>query len=210
MKSTFFKYLMLSIALIVLTEITNSVLDFKGLLYNSLSDQLTQQQIANVFEMQDKWHWLSYVFVPVFLAIKGSIIACILYIGVFFFSKKQLTFKQLFGYVVNAELVFLLVPIFKMVWFYFFETHYKLQDIQYFFPLSALNIVGYHGLEAWFIYPFQTLNLFELAYWLILAYFLGKATETNMDKGLKIVACSYGPALLLWVVVIMFFTLNYS
>jgi hypothetical protein len=31
-----------------------------------------------------------------------------------------------------------------------------------------------------------------------------------MDRGLKIVASSYGRALLLWVVVIMFFTLNYS
>jgi hypothetical protein len=201
---------LLSIALIVLTEVTNSILDFKGLLYNSLSDQLTHQQIANFFEMQDKWHWLSYIFVPVFLAIKASIIASVLYIGVFFFSKKQLSFKELFGHVVTAEFLFLLVPIFKMGWFCFFETQYKLQDIQYFFPLSALNIVGYQGLEAWFIYPFQTLNLFELAYWLILAYQIGKATETNMDKGLKIVACSYGSALLLWVVVIMFFTLNYA
>jgi hypothetical protein len=210
MKSTFLKYLMLSIALIVLAEITNSVLDFKGLLYNSLSDQLTRTQIATMFEFQDQWHWLSWVFVPVFLVVKTSIIASVLYIGVFFFSKKQLSFGQLFGHVVTAELVFLLVPIFKMGWFYFFDTQYKLEDIQNFFPLSALNIIGYQGLEAWFIYPFQTLNLFELAYWLLLAYFLGKATETNMDKGLKIVACSYGPALLLWVVVIMFFTLNYS
>jgi hypothetical protein len=201
---------MLSIALIVLAEITNSVLDFKGLLYNSLSDQLTRTQIATMFEFQDQWHWLSWVFVPVFLVVKTSIIASVLYIGVFFFSKKQLSFGQLFGHVVTAELVFLLVPIFKMGWFYFFDTQYKLEDIQNFFPLSAINIIGYQGLEAWFIYPFQTLNLFEVAYWLLLAYFLGKATETNMDKGLKIVACSYGPALLLWVVVIMFFTLNYS
>jgi hypothetical protein len=46
--------------------------------------------------------------------------------------------------------------------------------------------------------------VFELAYWLILAYFIGKITETNMDRGLKIVASSYGSALL-WVVVIMFY-----
>ena len=70
--------------------------------------------------------------------------------------------------------------------------------------------MGYQGLEAWFIYPFQVLNLFELAYWLILAFYIGKATKTNMDNGLKIVASSYGLALFLWVAVIMFFTLNYS
>jgi hypothetical protein len=210
MKSTFFKYLLLSITLIALSEITNSVLNFKGLLYNSLSEQLTHKQIEHFFEQQDKWHWVVYIFMPVFLAIKASIIASVLYIGVFFFSKKQLSFKQLLGFVVTAEFLLLLVPVFKIAWFSFFQTNYKLEDIQYFYPLSALNIVGHKGLETWFIYPFQTLNLFELAYWLILAYYIGKATQSNMDKGLGIVAYSYGSALLLWVVTIMFITLNYS
>ncbi|MBP6755505.1 MAG: hypothetical protein KA210_05095 [Bacteroidia bacterium] len=210
MKSTFFKYLILSIVLIVLAEITNRVLDFKGLLYNSLSEQLTNKQIQNIFSFRDKWQWVGYAIVPIMVIIKTSLIASILYIGTYFFSKIQVTFKQLWSIVVSAEFVFLLVPVFKIVWFYFFQTNYKLEDIQYFYPLSALNIVGYKGLESWFVYPFQTLNLFELAYWLILAYYIGKATQTNMDKGLKIVGYSYGSALLLWVVTIMFFTLNYS
>lgn len=210
MKSTFSEYLLLSISLIVLTEITNSVLNYKGLLYNSLSEQLTQKQIQHFFEFQDKWQWLSYVFVPILLLIKTSLIASTLYIGTFFFSKIPVTFKQLWVIVISAEFVFLLVPVFKIIWFYYFQTHYKLEDIQYFYPLSALNIVGYKDLEPWFIYPFQTLNLFEVAYWLILAYFIGKATQTSMDKGLKVVAYSYGSVLLLWVVTIMFFTLNYS
>jgi hypothetical protein len=47
----------------------------------------------------------------------------------------------LWGFVIIAEFVFLLVPIFKIIWFYFFQTNYTLEDIQYFYPLSALNIV---------------------------------------------------------------------
>jgi hypothetical protein len=210
MNSTFLKYIILSIAFIVLTEITNNVLDFKDLLYNSLTEELTSKQLKNYFEFQDKWHWVSYIFAPIFLLIKTSLIASVLYIGTFFFSKVAVSFKQLWGFVLTGEFIFLLVPILKIAWFYFFQTHYKLEDIQCFYPLSALNIVGYKELEPWFIYPFQTLNLFELAYWLILAYYIGKATQTNMDNGLKIVACSYGPALLLLVVTIMFFTLNFS
>lgn len=210
MKRTLLKCLLLSIALIIISEITNKVLGIKDLLYNSLSEQLTQKQIQNFFEFQDKWHWVGYVFVPILLLIKTSLIASVLYVGTFFFSKVTITFKQLWSFVLTAEFVFLLVPLFKIAWFYFFQTNYKLEDIQYFYPLSALNIVGYKGLEAWFIYPFQTLNLFELAYWLILAYYIGKATQTNMDQGLKIITYSYGSSLLLWVVTIMFITLNYS
>lgn len=82
--------------------------------------------------------------------------------------------------------------------------------MQYFYPLSALNIIGYEGLQSWFIYPFQLINLFELAYWVILAYLIGKEFNENTDKGLSIVASSYGVSLLIWVVGMMFFTLNMS
>uniref|UniRef100_UPI004047898B hypothetical protein n=1 Tax=Flavobacterium sp. TaxID=239 RepID=UPI004047898B len=98
----------------------------------------------------------------------------------------------------------------------FVNTTASLNEIQYFYPLSALNIVGYQSVESWFIYPLQVLNLFELAYWLLLSYFVGKLAFTEkdngkpMDLGFKIVASSYGSVLLLWVVVVMFFTLNYS
>lgn len=210
MKTTLSKWLIISIALIFLTEITNIVLDFKGLLYNSLAEKLTNKQIQHFFEFQEKWQWLTYVFVPIMVLIKTSLIASTLYIGTFFFSKIPLTFRHLWAIVISSEFVFLLVPVFKILWFCFFQTNYKLEDIQYFYPFSALNIVGYNDLEPWFVYPFQTLNLFELAYWLVLSYYIGKATQTSMDQGLKIVAYSYGSALLLWVVTIMFFTLNYS
>lgn len=146
MKSPLSKWLLLSIALILLTEISNIVLDFKGLLYNSLAEKLTTKQIQHFFEFQDKWQWLSYVFVPIIVLIKTAIIASVLDIGLFMFGKTGIKFKQLWGFVLTAEFVFLLVPVFKIVWFYFFQTNYKLEDIQYFYPLSALNIVGYKGL----------------------------------------------------------------
>ena len=60
-----------------------------------------------------------------------------------------------------------------------------------------LNIIGSQGLEAWFIYPFQVLNLFEVAYWFILAYFIGKEINDTTEKGLSIVASSYGVGLLI-------------
>jgi hypothetical protein len=210
MKLPFLKYIFLTIITILLMEITSKSLNFNSALSNSLADKLTNQQIHDYFEFQKKWQWLEYLIIAIILLIKTSLIASILYMGIFFFSKIPITFNQLWNFAIIAEFIFLIVPIIKTIWFYFFQTDYTLEDLQFFYPLSAINIVGYKGLEPWLIYPFQVLNLFELAYWLVLAYFIGKITETNMDRGLKIVASSYGSALLLWVVVIMFFTLNYS
>lgn len=209
MNSTLIKYIYLSFLLIVITEFTKHILNLDELMYNSLAEKITKQQLNDFFAFQQKRKWIGYVFVLLYVLLKTIIIASILYIGVFF-SNKDLSFKKIWNLILDAEFILLLVPIIKIIWFYFFQTNYTFEDIQYFYPLSALNIVSYKGLEPWFIYPFQTLNLFELGYWLILAYYIGKATETNMDKGLKIVTYSYGSALLLWVVTVMFFTLNYS
>lgn len=210
MKINFYKYLIISIILILITEITNKVLNIKGLIYNSLAEQLTSQQIESVFEFQEKWQWVNYIIIPIVILIKTSIIASILYIGSFFFSKIEVKFKQLLTIVLKAEFIFLGIGILKILWFYFYQTDYNLKDIQYFFPFSALNIIGYQGLEPWFIYPLQTFNFFEIAYIIYLGFQIGNLTNTNADNGLKIVACSYIPALVLWVSIIMFLTLNYS
>ncbi len=200
---------LLCLLTVALGEANKWLLNLDALVYHSLSEQLTAAQVTAYLDLQKKWQWVGYAFVPVFLAVKTVLIATVLYIGSFFFSK-EIRFKQLWHIAVQAEFVFLAVVVVKLGGVYFFQTDYTLEDIQYFYPLSALNIVGYKGLEAWFVYPFQVLNLFEIAYWLLLAYLLGKALQTHTDEGLKIVAASYGSALLLWVVAVMFFVLNYS
>ena len=209
-------FILVSTFYILNSIITKALLDIDHLVYNSLAEKLTSSQINEILNFQEKWQWVTYALIPIFIIIKTSIIASILYVGVFFFSLSKINFKQLWDAVVKSEFIFIAVGVAKIIWFYFFQTNYTLEDLQYFYPLSALNIVGYQGLEPWFIYPLQVLNLFELVYWLVLAYFIGKLAFTEKDKGkpmdlgLKIVASSYGSALLLWVVVVMFFTLNYS
>lgn len=210
MKSTFFKYLVLSFALILLTEVTKQLLNFDKLVYNSLAEKLTSSQIDNFFEIQEKWKWVSYIFILIYVLIKTSLITCSVYIGIFFFNKKEISFNSVWKIIIEAEFIFLLVPVFKIIWFYFFQTTYILEDFQYFYPLSALNIIGHEGLENWFLYPFQVINLFELAYIIFLAFEVGKITETTTENGLKIVGYSYLPTLILWVAVVMFFTLSSS
>lgn len=219
LKYTFLKYAILCVTSFLLGELSKYFLNIDKLIYYSLVQNLSKTQIKEFFEMQNQWKWVGYVFTPVFILLKTILVASVLYIGTFFYSKVKVTFKQLWDVVLKAEFLFLLVGVCKIIWFYFFQTTYTLEDLQYFYPLSALNIIGYKGLEPWFIYPLQTLNVFEVVYWFILAYYISRLAsptknvseyKPNLDFGLKIVMASYGSALLLWVVVVMFFTLNYS
>lgn len=202
------KYFVLSVLLILITELTKSILNYNQLLYNSLAENLTSKQIDYFFELQNKWKWVSYFFIPIYILIKTSLIASTVYVGVFFFSKKEIAFKSILDIIFKAEFIFLLVPIFKITWFSLFQTSYTLENIQYFYPLSLLNITGYSGVDLWFIYPLQVINLFELAYIIYLSYQIGNVTETNGDNGLKIMAYTYVPMMFLWIAVVMFFTLN--
>ena len=202
-------FFILIITSILLSILSQHLLDIDILVINSLAEQLTTEQIKIIINIQEKWQWLGHLLIPLLLLLKTAIIATILDLGCFLFGK-EIKYKKLFNLVVKAEFIFLLVILVKTAWFYFFQTNYSLEDLQYFYPLSALSIIGYEGLQPWFVYPFQVLNLFELAYWFILAYLLGKELESTTDKGLSIVASSYGVGLLIWVVGVMFLTLNMS
>lgn len=200
-------FTLLTIIYLILNYLSQNILNTEDLLVTSLAEQLTNKQIEDILNFKEKWNWINYVLLPLMLLIKTSIIAAILDVGCFFFNK-EIKYKKLLNIVIKAEFIFLLVIVFKTAWFYFFQTNYNLEDLQYFYPLSALNIIGYEGLQPWFIYPFQVLNIFELVYWFILAYLIGKELNENTDKGFSIVASSYGVSLLIWVVGVMFFTLN--
>ncbi|WP_299363044.1 hypothetical protein [Winogradskyella sp.] len=202
-------FLLLTVITLCFGVISKNLLNTEALFVNSLAEQLTAQQIEELFEIQKKWEWLGYAIIPLLLLLKIVIISAIIDLGCFLFNLK-LKYRKIFGMVTKAEFVFLLVIVCKTLWFYFFKDNYTLEDLQYFYPLSALSMVGYEGIDAWWIYPLQTFNLFELAYWLILGYLLGKALNKTTDKGLSIVASSYGVGLLIWVVGVMFFTLNMS
>ena len=210
LKNSFLIFFFFSIVLIILGEATKVILDIDTLLYNTMAENLSPLQLNQYFEFQNKWKWVSYFFIPIYILIKTSIVATVLYIGTYFFNQKEIAYKLLWNIAIKTEFIFLLVPIFKIIWFSFFQTKSDLTDIQNFYPLSALNIIGYKGLETWFIYPFQILNLFEISYVKYLGVQIGKLTNTNTDYGLKIVSLSYVPSLLLWIAIVMFFTLNYS
>lgn len=202
-------FVILVLSALILNILSQKLLNINDLVINSFSETFTQEQVEQMLELKNGWQWIQYFLIPLLLFFKVLIISAILDVGCFFFSK-EIKYKKLFNMVIKAEFVFLLVLFCKTSWFYFFQTGYTLEDLQYFYPLSALNIIGYKGLQPWFIYPFQVLNLFELAYWFILAYLLGKEIKETTEKGFVIISSSYGVGLLIWIVGVMFLTLNMS
>ena len=188
---------------------SKELLNIEQLLYASLAEQLTAEQIQEVIRMNNLWGWISYLILPLILYLKIVLIATTLAIGIMFTDTK-IKFGQLFNIVVKAEFIFLLPMVFKTAWFYFFKKDYTLVELQNYMPFSLESLFGYENVEPWFIYPLQVVNLFEAAYWIVLSILLAKLLQTTKSKALTLVAGSYGTGLAIWVAGIMFLTLNLS
>lgn len=195
---------------VALAFLTKSLLISDTLYFNSLVEQLSYEQIQDVVHRSKEWDWLSYLLIPLLYTIKCSLVALCLGIGLFFVTDR-FEFKKLFGVAAAAEFVFLIPAVGKLLWFLFVQTDYTLEDLQLFYPLSALSIFDYHAVQPWLLYPLQVLNVFELIYWVVLAFGVARVMpQRDVNRAIGVVASSYGTGLVIWVAVVMFLTLTYA
>lgn len=205
------KNLILLLSLIVLTfflaEATIYYLDLNTVLYKNLSEQLTLQQLEEYLAVQKRWSWVQYALLPLALWLKTTLLAWVLAIGGFF-QEIELPHKTYWNIALKAESVFLFMALVKMLWFLIIEPDFEFERLQSFTPFSLESILHTENLPRWALYPLQLVNFFEVVYWMLLVLLLNEVTRTR--KGFTIVATSYAPALFVWMIFIMFLTLNFS
>ncbi|PHS51256.1 MAG: hypothetical protein COB01_10705 [Lutibacter sp.] len=210
MKNKYHYFILIILSFFVLL-ISKKSLNLNDLLYNQLSEQLVQEQVEKLLESQQKWAWVGYAIIPLLILIRSSLVALCLSIGTFFYEiEHKIPFKQFFRIALIGEFVLVFVGYFKLGYFYFIKTDYTLQDLQQYYPLSYINILDLDNIQPWLVYPLQTINLFEVAYFFVLGFSLWKLLKNKFSKSIEIVAVSYGSGLVIWLGLVMFLTLNMS
>lgn len=200
-------FLIISFFAIIITWLGNDVLLTEDLVFQYFGDQLSYERASTFIEKNKKWQWVAYVLIPLFYLLKFFLIAGSLSVGILIENYK-IPFKKIIRFVILCEFIFIVIPIIKIFWFGIFFIDYSLLDLQYFSPLSLLSFIDRDSIEPWFAYPLQLINLFEVAYWLLLAYGLYKITGERYARMFELVASSYGIGLLLWTIFIVFLTVN--
>ena len=203
--NNFILLLILAFLTLLLSEAATFFLDLNRLLYKNLSEQLTLKQIEAYFATQSRWQWLQYVLLPVVLYLKSTVLAWILAIGGFFYGL-ELSHKNYWKIVLQAEFIFLVSVLVKILWFVIIQPEFSLEEVEQFVPFSLQSILDTTTIPSWALYPLQLLNVFEGLYWVLLVVLLNQASGSK--KGALIVVSSYGPALFIWIIFIMFLTLN--
>jgi hypothetical protein len=210
-KSIFYLFLLLIVLNLIVISINFFFLNSEELIGNFYSEQLAKDQVKHLIESQKKWIWFGYVIIPFLILLRISLVSLCLSIGLFFYDmENKIKFKELFSIALIGEFIFVLVGFFKFSYFYFIKVQYTLDELQQFYPLSYTNFLDLSKIEPWLVYPLQTINLFEIAYFFIIVYGLHKLLKKKYIKSLELVAVSYGTGLVIWLGLVMFLTLNIS
>ena len=208
-KSTLF--LLIISGHLILTWLSGVLLINEIVFYNTYSEQLTYERAIALFENTKRLSWIGYVILPVLLLIKITLISTVIFIGLFLMDNSNLvTFGKIFGVVIACELVFILAGFSKLLWFCFFAGNYDMNELTFFYPLALSNFFNFSDIDRIWVFPLQTLNLFQFAYILFLS--LGLQIRSGVPRAVaeKSVLISYLPGLILIISLIMFLSIGKS
>jgi len=176
---------------------------------NSMGTLADPIKLHTIIEFQHRFGPLIYAMVPLGLLLRAAAVAFCLLAGALLGAHK-LSFGTAFKIALFAEAAFVASALLKLLLLAFSHPVTRLQDMQEFAPLSLYSILNPGSVPGWLMYPLQTLNLFEIAYWFLLAaglrYFLGQP----LGKMLILVISTYGIGLLGWITSVEFLTINAS
>jgi len=175
--------------------------------FNSFIDKLDSDQIESMIAFNRKYSWVSLVLNPLLYLIKLFLISISIYFIKIIIGKAfNASFVQIFMGVTKADLIFLALALFRVVYF-LSNPPDNLDDIQNFAPGSLFQLVSQVN-EPWLVYPLQAISIWELGFVLLLAFQLKEYFQNDFALSLQNVLLSYGSIFLLWIVFVVFITLN--
>lgn len=176
--------------------------------YNSLLGRIASERIRELISFQKKFQYVGYIFIPLILLLKVALIAGVIFIGTLLISQ-DIYYKNCLKITLVAEVGSLISTLVGTVWL-IIDTPETAETIQNFRPLSVTQFLNIGSIPKYLFYPLQFLNVFEVIYWILLAHGIMAFTNFKFGKSLRVVAGSYGVALFIWAVFIVFIQVQFT
>ena len=202
-------FLIVIISSCLITYISQEIIISDEIFRRHLIQQLDIVRIELILGYRRQWAWVNYAILPIIYLLKFTIISLWLLCGIILFGYKT-TFKKIFGVVLISEFIWILPSLISIIWFVLIDSEYTLSDLQYFQPLSLMNFFNGEQVETWLVLPLKSLNLFQVAYMLVLALGIRRLINRDYNTSLSFVVPTYGLGLITWIVFITFISINLS
>jgi hypothetical protein len=193
---------------VLLTFLANRYVYTPDFYYSLFHNTLDSDRIEQLIDRNHQYQWTSYFVQPLFLLLRCAIFASVLYAGLLL-SKQSLSFGKCIKIVIIADGVALIVTLIRTAWFILRPESSPI-DFQTFYPLSIIQLMDIHKIPKYLIYPLQQINLFEVCYWVLLAFGVKTLTGRSWGQSYTVVAATYGISMLIWILAVVFITLQFS
>lgn len=192
-------FIVLSLVAILILWIRIQLVENETIAY-----QIMQEQGRfGLFSLLNSFKFMS---IPFGYAFKLSAIAFILWTGAFLYGYK-ISFEQMWKIAILGEVVFLLAEFSKIIWLIAVPYDITIWDIKAFYPLSIMSLFDINEIPANWIYPLQSINIFEPLSWLVLVFAIHYTANKKLDYAYAIVFTTYVPAFLMWLI---YYTIVYK
>jgi hypothetical protein len=165
--------------------------------------------VEEIISFNEKSRWIGYIVIICTLFIKLMFVSFCIIVGAIF-TNTSFSITNIYHAVIYSEIIFLISQKVYTLNLLLNRDVLTFDNFGNFFPLSMLSFIGIGNVAEWLHYPLQTLNLFEVAYVLCISWLLSKQWKPNFVESLNIVIPSYGIGLLIWMVLVVFLTLQVS
>lgn len=179
----------------------------KAFYIHNLSNNLTLNQIQYILNLRHKWLWLGYLFIPVSVLIKIGYASIAINIGFILFDI-DLGFKPIFQAVLAGESVFIIASLIKLSGYLWWHPVHSAIALSTFAPLTLASLLNLSKIPRWFWYPLQSLSVYDIAYCFIISGYLAYYFKKDFKELLGDVIISYGSALILWMGIVVFLSLQ--
>jgi hypothetical protein len=187
-KSTYFWTL--CVICILFIFLTKQFVYTDQIYYSSLGEQFTSEQIQRILAYQNEtWRQvLAYCLIPLIIIIRVLYTSFCLYIGDLV-EETHWGFKPLFNISLKADVAFSLNTIFSF--YYCLLSDIKTLDDLSVNYLSLLKIVGKENIPDWLVLAFNSINVFELLYVILLIVMLKTSFRITYLKSIIFVLLTY-------------------
>lgn len=158
-----------------------------------------------IIKQNAKFSWVAYLMSITIVLIRISYTAGCLYLGgVMYTGYEELTFNKAFNVALKVDLLLVLYSLMTIL----LILHFGLNDAQdILIKTSLAGLVNAKLVEPWLLMVLGAFNIFELAYWFMLALLISAVINKKYSESFSFVLSTYGLGFLLYLLMIVFVTL---
>ncbi len=201
-------YTIIILVFILSVYITNQFLYLDYLYYDNLEEQFTLDQIKNIIMVAKKWQIYGYLIIPFVIIIRILYTSFCFSIGNLI-QESHWSFQSLFNISLKADIVFCLSPICNFYYYSLTNDYNSIDDLGV-NCFSFLKLTGRENIPNWLIMAFNSINLFELIYIVLLIVLIQGCFQISYLKATVFVLLTYCIGNYFYIVGMTFLYLNFS